>query len=90
MTIPPSGFGNIDWTKDNGAFAVYGKIFEYYDSRGADAGYLGLPTSDEHGFVAQSVSGRESAFEKGVICWAVGWDAARPLYCGALCKDQAW
>ena len=59
--------GAIYWHPQLGAFRVYGAIYQRYLQLGAEASFLGYPTSDEidTGFG----QGRVSHFQKGNIYW---------------------
>jgi uncharacterized protein with LGFP repeats len=63
--------GNIYWSPDTGAHAVYGAILAEYEFVGGPASWLGMPISDESAWYA----GRLSIFVGGSIMWNPGGGA---------------
>jgi len=63
--------GNIYWSPDTGAHAVYGAILAKYEFVGGPASWLGMPISDESDWYA----GRISIFVGGSIMWNPGGGA---------------
>lgn len=58
--------GAIYWTSATNAHAVYGAIFDLWETRGLEASCLGYPTSDEY----DDGSLRRSDFQRGYINWS--------------------
>lgn len=63
--------GAIYWTPGTGPQEVTGAIGDLYTQTGSSAGYLGVPTTDEH----DVLGGRANAFTAGAIFWSPGTDA---------------
>lgn len=76
-------YGAILWNSEDGAFAVWGLIWEAYNEMGTVFSALGYPLSDESLFSSSQVDGRFNQFEHGVIIWSPrtgAWPLAGRLY----------
>lgn len=65
--------GAVYWSERTGAHEVHGVIAEHWHGIGAEASFLGLPTTDEQAFGATDHGGRRAGgfahFEGGSIYW---------------------
>jgi hypothetical protein len=66
LHLPGKPESSIYWTRDTGAFAVYGLIRDAWAKGGWERGELGFPTSDEF----QAGGFRRQNFERGYITWS--------------------
>ncbi|KAH7141661.1 hypothetical protein EDB81DRAFT_884736 [Dactylonectria macrodidyma] len=79
--------GSIYWTRDLGAFLIYGQIFLKWKSTGGESGVLGYPTTDES--PAGDRGGRYNDFNKGgSIYWSPSTGAH--VITGALPPKLSW
>ncbi|KAH7187775.1 hypothetical protein DER44DRAFT_833819 [Fusarium oxysporum] len=61
--------GAIYWTRERGAFLIYGQIFQKWKSVGGESGVLGYPVTDE--LPANDHGGRYNVFSNGgSIYWS--------------------
>ena len=77
--------GNIYWHPFVGAFEVHGDILQKYKLLGAEAGFLGYPTTDE--LITPDGFGRFNHFQNGSIYWTPD-TGAHEVHGARFCQGQ--